>query len=340
MKVSVVGGSGYIGGELVRLLLQHPCVKLAQVTSNRLAGRPLHTAHPNLRWQTDLAFVSPEALEPCDALFLALPHGMAMQSFEHWRKLAPTIIDLSADFRLRDPADYATYYDVDHPAPQWLACFVPGIPEISRARLREARYIAMPGCMACAAILALYPLAAEGLIAGDIIIDARSGSSGSGAESNPASHHAVRSGVMRVFKPINHRHTAEIRQVCSSPVFMTASAVEAVRGVQVVCHVTLPAVCTEKEIWSRYRKHYNGEPFARIVKQRAGIYRLPEPKILTGTNFCDIGFVLAEQERHLVVIAALDNLVKGGAGNAIQCLNIVAGWDEREGLRFMGLHPL
>lgn len=340
MRATVIGGSGYIGGELVRLLLQHPEVTLTQVTSTRFAGRALHMAHPNLRSQTDLLFTGHADATACDVLFLALPHGVAMQEFARWSTLAPMIIDLSADFRLRDPADYATYYDVAHPSPEWLARFVYGAPELHRSQLRDAHYIAVPGCMANAAILALYPLSAAGRLGSEVVVDARTGSSGSGSEPNLASHHAERSGVMRVFKPIDHRHTAEIRQSCATPIYMTASAVEAVRGVQVICHVTLAEPMTEKELWVLYRRAYGAEPFIRLVKQRSGLYRLPEPKILSGTNYCDIGFALAADGRHLVIVAALDNLVKGGAGNAVQCLNIAAGWDECVGLHFAGLHPI
>lgn len=340
MKATVIGGSGYIGGELVRLLLQHPHIELAQVTSSRYAGRALHSVHPNMRAQTSLLFSSPEATAPCDVLFLALPHGVAMREFARWSALAPMVIDLSADFRLRDPGDYETYYGAPHICPEWLERFVYGAPELHREQIRAARHIAVPGCMANAAVLALYPLSDAGLIRGEVIVDARTGSSGSGSEPNAASHHADRSGVMRVFKPIDHRHTAEIRQGCAAPVYMTATAVEAVRGVQAVCHVTLAEPLAEKDVWTIYRRKYGAEPFIRLVKQRAGVYRLPEPKILTGANFCDVGFALAADGRHLVVVSALDNLVKGGAGNAVQCLNIAAGWDERAGLGFMGLHPI
>jgi N-acetyl-gamma-glutamyl-phosphate/LysW-gamma-L-alpha-aminoadipyl-6-phosphate reductase len=340
MKVAIVGGSGYIGGELLRLLLQHPEAELAQITSTRSAGRAVHTVHPNLRGQTDLTFVHDEELTACDALFLALPHGVAMQTIGRWTELAPLVIDLSADFRLRRPEDYQTFYGAAHPEPGWLARFTPGIPEIERERLREARLIAVPGCMANAAMLALYPLAAAGLLTSEVIVDARTGSSGSGADPDPASHHAERSGVMRVFKPTGHRHTAEIGQICGVPVQMTATGVEAVRGVQVVCHVTLAEPTTEQQIWRLYRQQYGAEPFIRLVKQRSGVHRLPEPKILSGTNYCDIGFALADDGRHLVMIAALDNLVKGGAGNAVQCFNIARGWDERAGLSFAGLHPI
>lgn len=340
MRVNVIGGSGYIGGELVRLLLQHPRVELAQVTSNRFAGRPLHFVHPNLRGQTDLHFVSDQEVAACDVLFLALPHGVGMKSIERWSGLAPRLIDLSADFRLRNLEDYDTFYHAPHAAPEWLARFVYGAPEVHRDRLRELQHIAVPGCIANAGLLALYPLSRAGLLVGDIFVDGRLGSSAAGTEPGPSTHHPERSGALRVFKAADHRHTAEIRQVCQAAVHMTATAIEAVRGVQAVCQVMLPRPMTEKEVWGVYRGVYGDEPFIRLVKQRAGVYRLPEPKILTGTNFCDIGFELAADGRRLVVISALDNLVKGGAGNALQCLNIAAGWDEREGLRFSGLHPI
>jgi len=340
MKAAVIGGSGYVGGELLRLLLQHPLVEVAQVTSNSLAGRPVHAAHPNLRGQTGLQFVREEEAGACDALFLCLPHGVAMRTIERWTALAPLVIDLSADFRLRNPADYETYYQAPHPAPEWLARFTYGAPEVHREALRTARYIAVPGCIANTALLALYPLGRAGWLRGDVLVDGRVGSSAAGKEASPSTHHPERSGAVRVFKATDHRHTAEIRQVCQAAVHMTATAIEAVRGVQVVSQVMLPEPATEKEVWGVYRRCYGEEPFLRLVKQRAGVYRLPEPKILSGTNFCDIGFELAADGRRLVVISALDNLVKGGAGNAVQCLNIASGWDEKEGLRFSGLHPI
>lgn len=340
MRVSVVGGSGYVGGELVRLLLQHPGVELAQVTSNRFAGRPLSFVHPNLRGQTELSFAPEQEVAACDTLFLALPHGVAMKSIARWTALAPRLLDLSADFRLRDPADYDAYYHQPHTNPEWLRRFVYGAPEVCRDCLRGAAYVAVPGCIANTSLLALYPLARAGLLVADVHVDGRVGSSAAGNEPNLSTHHPERSGAVRVFMATDHRHTAEVRQVCKAVVHMTATAIEAVRGVQAVCQVALPQPMTDKEIWKIYRQTYGDEPFVRLVKQRAGVYRLPEPKILSGTNFCDIGFELSADGRRLVVVAALDNLVKGGAGNAIQCLNIAAGWDEREGLRFPGLHPI
>lgn len=340
MRVAVVGGSGYAGGELVRLLLGHPRVELTQVTSDRLTGQPVWAAHPNLRHQTDLRFIRHGEAGPADALFLALPHGRTMSRLTEWLPLAPLLFDLSADFRLGSPAAYETYYRVSHPHPEWLARFVPGIPEVFRERLREATHVAIPGCMANAALLALYPIAKEHLVSGEVVIDARAGSSGSGSESRAESVHAERSGAMRVFRPTGHRHEAEVSQVCSVPVRMSATGVEAVRGVQAVLHVSFARRCEEKEIWTVYRRYYDDEPFIRLVKQRRGLYRLPEPKILSGSNYCDIGFDISGDGCHLVLISALDNLVKGGAGNAVQCLNLACGWDEREGLGFPGLHPI
>jgi len=340
MKVAVVGASGYTGGELLRLLLNHPQVELVQASSDRFAGQAFYVPHPNLYGLTALTFVRHEQLTPCDVLFLALPHGVAMQQLPQWLQLAPRIIDLSADFRLHNAEDYITYYGKPHTQHTWLQKFVSGIPELYRNQIREAHYLAIPGCMANACILALYPLIAEKLLVGEIVVDGRTGSSGSGAELNRASHHAERSGVMRVFKPIDHRHQAEVRQICTLPVYMTATAVEAVRGVQVLCHVSLERSITEQDIWAVYRQYYSDEPFVRLIKRRSGLHRLPEPKLLSGTNYCDIGFSLSSDMKHLVVVAALDNLVKGSAGNAVQCLNIGFGWHEREGLSFSGLHPI
>jgi [amino group carrier protein]-6-phospho-L-2-aminoadipate/5-phospho-L-glutamate reductase len=340
VQAAIVGGSGYVGGELVRLLLGHPRVEVAQVTSDRLAGQPVSEAHPNLRRRTNLRFVRHEEVEPCDALLLAMPHGTAMRMLPRWLPLAPRIFDLSADFRLRSPRVYEAYYGTSHDRPEWLGRFVPGIPEIFRDELRHATHVSVPGCMATAALLALHPVAAEGLVGGEVVIDARTGSSGSGRESRAANVHAERSGAMRVFSPTGHRHEAEVSQLCSVPVRMTATGVEAVRGVQTVLHVPAARRCEEKEIWTIYRRYYGDEPFVRLMSQRVGLYRLPEPKILCGSNYCDVGFAISGDGCHLVLVSALDNLVKGGAGNAVQCLNIACGWDEREGLDFAGLHPV
>ncbi|MBY8869541.1 MULTISPECIES: N-acetyl-gamma-glutamyl-phosphate reductase [Streptomyces] len=339
MRATVIGAGGYIGGELVRLLLQHPHLELAQATSTRLRGRPLTAAHPNLRGQSDLSFVAEEDLKESDVVFLAVPHGASAKNIAAWSALAPMVVDLSADFRLHDPVRRERHYPGAAPDEVWLSRFRPGIPELHREELRGASHISVPGCMANAAILALHPLAAAGLVEGPALIDARTGSSGGGRTPDEGSHHPERSGALRMAKPHGHRHTAEIEQACEVPVHMTVTGIEAVRGIQVACHITPSRAVTEREVWALYRAAYRDEPFVRLVRERSALRRIPDPKILSGTNYCDIGLSLNAEGDHLIVVSAIDNLVKGGAGNAVQCFNIAVGHDETAGLAFAGLHP-
>jgi [amino group carrier protein]-6-phospho-L-2-aminoadipate/5-phospho-L-glutamate reductase len=340
VKVSVVGGSGYIGGELLRLLLGHPEVEVVQVTSSSRAGEPVWEAHPNLRHASRLRFTPHESLEAVDALFVALPHGASAGRIGELSERAGLLIDLSSDFRLRDPRDYGRYYGRDHPQPDLLDGFVAGIPELCRDALRSATRIAVPGCMANAAILALHPLAQADLLDGEVVVDARTGSSGAGTVPGAAGHHPERSGVMRVYRPFRHRHEPEISQVVGVPVRMSATAVGAVRGVQVVAHLTLNRAVEDAELRRLYGSVYGEEPFVRVVAQRRGVHRLPEPRVMTGSNFCDVGFARDGDGRHVVALGALDNLVKGGAGNAVQSFNIAAHFEERTALEFAGLHPV
>jgi LysW-gamma-L-alpha-aminoadipyl-6-phosphate/LysW-L-glutamyl-5-phosphate reductase len=348
LNVGIVGGSGYTGGEVLRLLLAHPEVAVSQVTSRSLAGKFVTTTHPNLRKRTTLKYVQPSALEPCDVLFLCLPHGNAAQTLDEYRGVAPIIIDLSADFRLRNPADYQTWYGWEHPSTDMLASgtTVYGMPELHREAIRTASYIASPGCMSTAAILGLYPLAASGLLDPDmpIVIESKTGSSGSGGEAGPASHHPERSGIIRSFKPTAHRHSAEVIQELAingfcPKVSFTATAVEAVRGILSTAHVFTRERFTDKDLWQVFRPAYKDEPFIRLVKESSGIHRLPEPKILSGTNFCDVGFEADPHSNRVVVLAAIDNLMKGAAGQAVQSMNIRMGFEETAGLEFFGLHP-
>jgi len=314
---------------------------VAQVTSDSMAGKPVSRAHPNLRKVTDLTFTPHDALDPCDLLFLAMPHGRSMARMPDFLVRAGKVIDLSADFRLKDPALYRAYYGVDHPHPELLKASVYGLPELHRDAIREATLVAGPGCIATAAILAVRPLAQAGLIAPDrLVVDAKTGSSAGGLDGGPASHHAERSGVMRIYAPTGHRHTAEIEQEAGVNVALSCHAVEAVRGILATCHAFLRDSVTSKDLWRLYRDAYGQEPFVRIVTEAAGLYRFPEPKILMGTNFCDVGFALDAHTDRVVAIAALDNLMKGAAGTAVQCMNLVAGYPETMGLDFLGLHPV
>lgn len=340
VRASIVGGSGYGGGEALRLLLGHPHVEVAQVTSRQQAGKFVHSVHPNLRGRTSIKFTTPDQLEKCDVLFLCLPHGAASKDIERYASLADRLVDLSADFRLRDPAAYKQWYDWEHPAPPWLDRFVYGLPELQRTRMKGAKYVSGVGCNATASNLALLPLARKGLIE-RVIVDLKVGSSEGGAESGPGTHHPERSGAMRSFAPTGHRHQAEIRQELGDfELHFSATAVEAVRGVLCTAHVFLKDKLTDKDLWPIFREAYSVEPFVRLVKERQGIHRLPDPKILAGTNYADVGFEADEASKRVVVISAIDNLMKGAAGSAVQAMNIMLGFEETAGLGFAGLHPI
>ena len=342
LRVSIVGGSGYVGGDLLRLLLFHFGVTIAQVTSERLAGKPVTSTHPNLRGMTALQYIPSNKLEPCDLLFLALPHGAAAQRIDEFAALAPKIVDCSADFRLRDPVAYQRWYSEPHPAPTWLDRFVYGLPELHRAAITAASYVSGVGCNATATNLALLPLVRAGLVdpARDVVVEVKVGSSEGGAQSNEASHHPERSHVVRSFAPVGHRHTAEVLQATGlERVHLSITSVELVRGALATAHVFASGAVAEKDLWRAYRAAYNDEPFVRIVRERQGIYRLPEPKILAGSNYADVGFALDETTGRIVSICAIDNLMKGAAGTAVQCMNLMCGFEETAGLAFPGLHP-
>jgi N-acetyl-gamma-glutamyl-phosphate/LysW-gamma-L-alpha-aminoadipyl-6-phosphate reductase len=342
IRVSIAGASGYVGGELLRMLLQHPQIEVVQATSQRLAGQFVHAAHPNLRRHTTLRFTPIEALQPCDVLILALPHGSAARAIDRWSELAPRIVDCSADFRLRDPAAYERWYGKEHPAPAWLDRFAYGLPELNRERIRDAHFVSGVGCNATAVNLALLPLVRAGLIDAEraIIAEIKVGSSEGGNEASSASHHPERSGVIRSFAPVGHRHTAEVQQANAlDQIHLSVTAVELVRGALATCHVFLREPADERALWKAYRAAYNGEPFVRIVHERNGIYRHPEPKILAGTNYADVGWALDETTGRVVALCAIDNLGKGAAGSAVQCINLMHGWEETTGLTFWGLHP-
>jgi N-acetyl-gamma-glutamyl-phosphate/LysW-gamma-L-alpha-aminoadipyl-6-phosphate reductase len=343
LRVSIIGGSGYVGGELLRLLLFHPQVEVAQVTSERLAGRPVASTHPNLRGRSQLQYVPAGKLEPCDLLFLALPHGEAARRIEQLAQLAPRIVDCSADFRLRDPGAYARWYGEAHPAPEWLGRFVYGLPELGREAIRGASYVSGVGCNATASNLALLPMVRAGLVdqARDVVIEVKVGSSEGGAQASDSSHHPERSGAVRSFAPVGHRHTAEIVQATGlGRVHLSITSVELVRGALATAHVFAPGPVTEKDLWRAYRAAYGQEPFVRIVREKQGTYRLPEPKILAGCNYADVGFALDEEGGRIVSICAIDNLMKGAAGSAVQCMNLMCGFAEAAGLEFPGLHPI
>lgn len=350
VRISIVGGSGYTGGELIRLLLFHPQIEIAQVVSGSHAGHYVHSVHPNLRKLSTIRFCRPDDLTSCDVLFLCLPHGVSARAIERYRGLAPRVIDLSADFRLRSPELYQRWYGEEHSAPELLSEAVYGLPELHRAELAEAALVSGTGCTATASILGLAPLYRAGLVNPDLptVIEAKVGSSAAGATPGAGSHHPDRSGAVRSFQPTGHRHTAEIIQECGQlagddfkqTIAFSATAIEMVRGILVTAHVFVKEQLDERALWRLYREAYQREPFVRLVKERSGVYRYPEPKILAGSNFCDIGFEYDPEQQRVVIMSALDNLMKGAAGNGVQALNCMFGWEETTGLMFPGLHPI
>jgi N-acetyl-gamma-glutamyl-phosphate/LysW-gamma-L-alpha-aminoadipyl-6-phosphate reductase len=345
LRAGIVGASGYTGGELLRLLLVHPYIDVIQVTSERYIGKPLHQLHPNLRGQTTLRFSSREVLEPVDVLFLAMPHGEAQTQIDRYATLAERIVDLSADFRLRDASRYATVYGHDHLAPNWLPRFVYGLPELNRETLRNAQYTSGVGCNATATILALWALIRGGVIQADqpLMADVKVGSSEAGRTPTAASHHPARSGVVRPFQLTGHRHEAEIHQALADTgafdVRMAVTSVEMVRGVSVAVHLTLPTGLADRDLWQHYRAAWDNEPFVRIVHDRQNLHRHPEPRLLAGTNYADVGWEYDPQTGRAVLLCALDNLGKGAAGSAVQCMNLMCGFDEMTALTFGGLYP-
>ncbi|HZP97043.1 MAG TPA: N-acetyl-gamma-glutamyl-phosphate reductase [Candidatus Limnocylindria bacterium] len=344
MKIGIVGAGGYAGGELLRLLLSHPNVTEIVAGSESLAGKPVTAAHPNLRKRTDLQFVRYSEVSACDVVFLSLPNG-SHRAPEFMRR-GELVIDLSSDHRLRDAADYRRWYGDEHPHPDLLGRWVYGIPELHRAEIKGATRVTGAGCNATATILALLPLFAADIVdrARPIVVECKVGSSEGGREPSEDSHHPERAGVVRSFRPVGHRHTAEAEQELAlggdrPRVDLSVTSVELVRGVLATAHVYVKHAVEDKDLWKIYRQRYASEPFVRIVKERSGIFRNPEPKLLAGSNFADVGFAVDPRGERVVALCAIDNLVKGAAGNGVQAMNVALGLDEQAGLAFPGLHP-
>ncbi len=346
MKVAVVGATGYIGGELLRLLLVHPEAELAHLTSRKKAGEYVHRVHPNLRGFIQMKFEDPDIdlISETDVVFLATPHTKSMGMIRELMKLDVKIIDLSADFRIKDPRVYEKYY-VKHTFPALLEEAVYGLPELHREEIRRAKLVANPGCLATASILALAPII-HLVDPNHIVVDAKIGSSAAGVSPTIATHHSERAGVVRPYMPAGHRHTAEIEQEVGFVagkgirVGLSPHAVDLVRGILATAHTYPKEGIEEKDVWRELRAFYKGEPFVRFVKERKILYQLPNPKVVVGSNFCDIGFTLDPHAGRLIMFSAIDNLIKGGAGTAVQNMNIMFGFDEEMGLRNPSPHPI
>lgn len=350
LRVGIIGASGYVGGELLRILVNHPNVKVTVATSKQYDGEVVYRVHANLRSFTDLMFTAPKLdslTSKCDFVFTAVPHGSAVKIVPDIMKSGLKVVDMSADFRLRDPQSYEHWYHYHHPYPEMLQTTPLGIPEIYPNEIRAAKLVSNPGCMAVTSILALAPIVKAGLIdVSHIVVDSKIGSSGGGTKPTIGTHHAERYGVIRPYKPVDHRHTAEIEQEISRvagrevKISMTPHAINMVRGILCTIHSFGTQKLEVPMIWKAYREFYRNARFIRFVKDKKGIARYPDPKILSGSNFCDIGFEIDERLNRLLLLSATDNLMKGAAGNGVQCMNLMSGLDETAGLLFPGLHPV
>ncbi len=340
VTASVVGASGFTGGELLRLLAGHPNFELAEATSRSYAGKSVGSKHPPLRG-TDLRFTEPDDLESVDVLFAATPHGVSMGQIDEFFDVADTVVDLSADFRLDTEEQYDEWYD-GHDAPEYLERAEYALPEINRENLPGAELIAGGGCNATATILGLYPLVEAGIVDGDqqIVVDVKVGSSEGGAGGGEASSHPERSGVVRPYAPTGHRHEAEIEQFLDTSVAFTCHAVDMVRGASATSHVFPSEPVSKGDLWKAYRGAYEDEPFVRMAAGGSGVYRYPEPKAVAGTNYAEVGFELDPSNKRVVVFSAIDNMMKGSAGQAVHAANVALGFEETAGLDFAGLHPV
>ncbi|MEZ6196033.1 MAG: N-acetyl-gamma-glutamyl-phosphate reductase [Planctomycetota bacterium] len=341
LKVAIAGASGYVGGELLRLFSMHPAAEVVSISSERHAGHWAHRVHPHLRGRSELRFVPLERLEPADVLVLALPHGRAAALVPELAGRYERIIDCSADFRL-GVEDHRRARGEPHPAPEWAARFVYGLPELHRDRIREARWVSGVGCNATACNLALLPLVRAGLLDPDrdVVADVKAGSSEAGREPSRSGQHAERAGVVRSYAPTGHRHAAEVEAATGLSRFhLSVTAVDTVRGALATVHAFPREELDERSLWSLYRDACAGEPFLRIVHEKGGDYRHPDPKTVVGTNVAELGWSLDPATGRVVALAAIDNLTKGAAGSAVQCLNLMCGFDETLGLDWPGLWP-
>jgi len=340
LRIGIFGGSGYGGSELLRILLQHPHADIRFVTANEQAGKAVSEVHKNLLGLTDLNFIkAPENLEnlnDIDCAFFALPHGQAME-------IAPKlpahvkVIDLSGDFRLSDAEVFAKHYGREQTAMDEQAQFVYGLTETNREAIKSATRIANPGCFATATLLGLAPLVANNLLSCRVIVDAKTGSSGSGAKAAANTHHPQRSTSFYAYKPFTHQHVPEIEQELKSIgewnnelVFMTHSLPVA-RGIFASIYCELKTEMPAADARAMFSDFYRDSFFVRFVDGS------PDINWVKTTNFCDIGF--ASRGRQLVVFSAIDNLVKGAAGQAVQNMNLMFGSDEKTGLMLIGTNP-
>jgi LysW-gamma-L-alpha-aminoadipyl-6-phosphate/LysW-L-glutamyl-5-phosphate reductase len=345
-KAAIIGGSGYGGGEMIRRLLMHPEVELVRVASIDYVGEPLSAAHPTLEGQTNLRFENisaREAAEGMDVVLLGLPHKIAAHKVAEIMQTNARIVDLSGDFRLKDVSRYERYYDAKHPCPEKLNDFVYGLPELNREAIRRARYVASPGCFATTIELGLLPLAKKGWLTGSVETVALTGSSGSGVAASIGTHHPIRAVNIKSYKTLSHQHTPEITETMTNAgakdfdIQMVPVSAPLSRGLFATSFAHVDPKLDPQTIKAAFAEAYANEAFVRVPKGR-----LPEVAAVAGSNYVEVGCVVGEivQGRRVVTcISALDNLIKGGAGQGIQSMNLMLGLDERTTLADPGGWP-
>ncbi len=344
IKAGIIGATGYVGGELMRILNNHKEVCLSSVTSQSYAGKAYGDIFENFR-HTDIRCAEEDIekmADECDVIFLALPHGIASKKINKEILSKVKIIDLGADYRLKDVDTYEKWYETKHESIDLLAQAVYGLCEVNRSDVASANLVANPGCYTSCSILSLYPLLKENVINKDsIIIDAKSGVTGAGRAVGLGVHYCETNENMKAYKIASHRHTPEIDEQLSYAagsevnVLFTPHLTPMNRGILATCYATLNKTATYDDIRQIYENYYGNEYFIRLTKK--GIF--PETKWVKGTNFMDIGFAVDERTNKVIVIGAIDNLVKGAAGQAVQNMNIMFGLSEKEGLDYIPIFP-
>ncbi len=341
-RVAILGATGYGGGELLRLLLLHPYVDIVAATSRTEAGRPVSAVHRNLEGVTALKFSAPDndfLADATDVVFSAMPHGATAEAIAPLVDRGVRVIDLSGDFRLRDADSYRRAYKRVHPRPDLLGHAAYGCPELRRDVLRRARFVACPGCFATAINLALLPAAARGWLEGaTVTVTAMTGSSGSGAEASEGTHHPTRAQTLRPYKVLDHQHVPEVVMTLGdaggAPAALHFTPVSApiVRGILAVATAPLPPGVDESRVQAEYAEFYAAAPFVRVLTGREA-----ECATVATTNFAEIRSRARDGLLH--VTSAIDNLVKGAGGQAVQCMNLMMGFPEPAGLEWPGTWP-
>jgi N-acetyl-gamma-glutamyl-phosphate reductase len=337
-KIAIIGASGYTGRELLKILLKHSKVQVTHITSENNAEKAIYELHPELRNCYDLKFekYNWQAIKnDCDIVFLCLPHAASMNFAKDAFDDDKIVIDLSADFRIKDVPTYEAWYKVAHSQLELLKKAVYGLPEINRKNIKDAKLIANPGCYATSMIVPLYPLFKENLIEADVIVDAKSGVSGAGKKMAQMFLYNEQNENFLAYNPGIHRHTPEVVEVLEHASNVTPNITfvphltPLTRGIISTIYCTPQIDLTQKKVRKVYEKYYGNEKFIRLLED--GVY--PQARTVANTNFCDIGFSFLKEQNKLVVIAGIDNLMKGASSQAVQNMNIILGFNEEEGLK-------